>query len=123
MNEPPNAIECERRLVRRLCRLFRIERSGGFDERPVAAVSRLVRRRGALVAELAALDRQRRLAAAPASRALDRDLAGLHREVERSLDPAQARLQRIGKDLRISRGEGSPTGIRDGAPVRHLGTS
>jgi hypothetical protein len=119
----PDPIERQCRTARRLRRLFRIERNGGFDRRPLAAVSRLVARRGALIAELAAHDDRRLLTAVPAPSGLDRDLNALRREVERSLGAAQLRLQRIGKDLRISRGEGSPTGLRDGGAGRHLGTS
>ncbi len=119
----PDPIERQCRLARRLGRLFRIECNGGFDRLPAAVVSRLVARRGALIAELAALDRRRWLAAVSASGGLDQELTALRREVERTLGAAQLRLQRIGKDLRISRGEGSPTGLRDGGAGRHLGTS
>jgi hypothetical protein len=119
----PDPIERQCRLARRLARLFRIERNGGFDRLPAAAVSRLVARRGRLIAELAALDPRRRLTAVPASSGLDQELTALRREVERTLGATRLRLQRIGKDLRISRGEGSPTGLRDGGVGRHLGTS
>jgi hypothetical protein len=119
----PDPIERQCRLARRLGRLFRIERNGGFERLPAAVVSRLVARRGTLIAELAALDRRQRLTAQPAWGGLDRELTALRREVERTLGAVQLRLQRIGKDLRISRGEGSPTGLRDGGAGRHLGTS
>jgi hypothetical protein len=113
--------EC--RAARRLARLFRIERNDRFDHRPAATVARLIARRGVLIAALIALDSRRRAAAAPVSIALAEAVAELRRETERARDPADSRLQRIFKDLRISRGEGLATGLRASDGGRHLGTS
>ncbi len=119
MNAAPTATV--ERAARRLARLFRIERRAGFERWPPATVRRLLARRAALIAELAGLERRR--LAAIAAEALDPALADLRREVERSFAPARARLQRIGKDLRVSRVASLPTGVRDGGGGRNLGTS
>jgi hypothetical protein len=121
--EAPDLVGDECRAARRLARLFRIERNDRFDHRPAAMVARLIARRGALITALMALDDRRRAAAAPASIALSTALAELRRDTERARAPADARLQRIFKDLRISRGEGLATGLRAGDGGRHLGTS
>jgi hypothetical protein len=109
----------EGRVARRLGRLFKIEGAGGFERRPVATVQRLIERRDALVKELQLLDGVRRSLAAPRSAELDQALGELAREVYRSLHLAETRLERLGRDLRIRRGEGLPTGIR-GSAIGHL---
>jgi hypothetical protein len=109
--------------ARRLARLFRIERRGGFERRPVTIVSKLIERRGALAAALLRMDRRRRAAAVRPTAALKQALAELADEVQRALPQAQARLEQIGKDLRLSRGEGWPTGIRDSNNGHPLGTT
>jgi hypothetical protein len=104
----------------RLARLFRIERSGGFDRRPVMVASRLIERRGVLIAALVAIDCERRRAA-QTSPALDQAMAELAREAALSREHVAMRLQQIGKDLRLSRGEGLPSGIRNRIGGRSLG--
>jgi hypothetical protein len=111
----------ESRIMRRLGRLFRIERTGGFDRRPTATVRRLVERRGALIDRLIALDDRRGAVFAPRSGGLDEALADLRREVERARPHAQTRAQRLTAELRLRRGGGVPTGLRGGAGGQLLG--
>jgi hypothetical protein len=122
MTDPGTDMEVrESRAARRLGRLFKIERTGGFDRRPVATVRRLIERRGALVKELLLLDGMRRSDASPRSAELERVLRELAREVTQSLCHSQVRLDRLGTDLRLRRCEGVSTGVRDGANGRLLG--
>ena len=106
--------------MRRLARLFRIERNGGFDRRPPALIARLIERRGILVDELR-MTLQRRSITDTSPTELDRSLNALAREVERTLDHVRARLEEISNDLRLSRGEGLPTGIRNSSHGQSLG--
>ncbi len=115
-------VRCESRIARRLSRLFRIERNGGFKRRPFAIVRKVLERRGALVEALTAIDRKRRSGAALSSEELDAALTDLSRETERALDHAHKQLEQIGKDLRLSRGEGLATGMRAGTTGHTLGT-
>jgi hypothetical protein len=114
-------IRRESRAARRLGRLFRIERAGGFDRRSVATVRRLIERRGMLVSELLLIDGMRRALNPPRSAELDQVLAELAREVNGSLHRSQKQVERLHTDLRLRRGEGMPTGIRDGAGGLLLG--
>jgi hypothetical protein len=111
----------EIRSARRLARLFRIECRGGFDRWPVAIIGRLIERRGALAAALLGMDRRRRALAVRSTAELDQAMAQLSAEVGRALPQAQARLEQIGKDLRLSRGEGWSTGMRDNSAGHPLG--
>jgi hypothetical protein len=111
----------ESRAARRLGRLFRIERAGGFDRRSVATVRRLIERRGMLVSELLLIDGLRRTLNPPRSAELEQALAELAREVNRSLHHSQNQVARLHTDLRLRRGEGMPTGVRDGASGLLLG--
>ncbi len=117
----PDLMLGESRAARRLGRLFRIEYNGGFVLWPDAVIRKLIERRGALVEELLLLDRKRRSIAAPASAELDRALAELAGEVAHAQNHAQRRLEQIGKDLRVSRGEGLPTGIHNRTNGKDLG--
>jgi hypothetical protein len=119
----PDVMRNESSTARRLTRLFRIERSGGFDRRPVAIARRLIERRGALVEALLMLDSQRRTSATRASAELDRAFAGLLHEVDQARDRAAKRLEQIVKDLRLSRGQGLASGIRASTAGHTLGTS
>ncbi|HEX3860981.1 MAG TPA: hypothetical protein VHY35_04760 [Stellaceae bacterium] len=107
------------RAARRLARLFRIERHGGFDRRPADVAQRLVERRGTIIAELLAL------ALAPPgsplrSAELDSVLRDLAVEVEHARLTAQQRHDTLDSELHFRRGE-SPTGIRNGAGGQLLG--
>jgi hypothetical protein len=113
----------EIRAARRLARLFRIECRGGFERRPVTIVTRLIERRGAVVAALLAVDLERRALAVRPPAELAVALRELAREIDLALPYARARLEQIGKDLRLSRGEGWVTGIRDTDNGHPLGTT
>ena len=116
-------IWCERDAARRLSRLFRIERRGGFKRWSFAIVRMVVDRRGALIEALVTIDSKRRRAGNLSSRELDAALTDLSRETERALDRAHKQLEQISKDLRLSRGEGLATGIRTSIAGHTLGTS
>ncbi len=85
--------EADANLVRRLARLFRIERRGGFARLPPATAARLVARRGELVAVV------QRLAAAR-SAAIAEALAVLAREVDLALPRAAARVAVLAAERR-----------------------
>lgn len=107
------------RTARRLVRLFKIERTGRLDRLSVATLRRLIERRGALVSELMRLDGLR---GSVRPLELEQALSELAREVRASRDIAETRAGRLGVDLRLSRGEGLPTGIRGGGDERFLGS-
>jgi hypothetical protein len=111
----------ESRAARRLGRLFRIERAGGFDRRPAAVVQRLIERRGSLVEELLLLDAMCRSLDLPRSVELEQALEDLASEVGRSLCHSQTRVERLYTDLRLRHGAGFSTGVRDGAGGLLLG--
>jgi hypothetical protein len=122
MIEPgTNMIAREVHAARRVGRLFKIERTGGFDRRPAATVRRLLDRRGALVTELLLVDGMRRSLPSPHSAELDQALRELASEIRQSLHHSERLMERLGTDLRIRRGAGLPTGIRDSADGRLLG--
>jgi hypothetical protein len=102
------------RTARRLARLFRIERCGGFERRPIETMRRLTERRGQLVEELMRLDAERRSFAPWVTTDLDRSMWVLTRAIDGLHDDVAARLDRLGAELRLRRGEGTATGLRDG---------
>jgi hypothetical protein len=114
----PASVDRQSRAARRLARLFRIERNGGFERWPAVINRQIIERRGQLVDALLT-DLQAMPARLPPP--LDRALAKLSQEVEWALERARTRLQQIGKDLRLSRGEGLPTGIRNSPSGHPLG--
>ena len=116
-----DCITVERRAARRLGRLFRVERGGGFERRPIATVERLVSRRGTLIEELLRLDRARRTERRPLSAALRQAMAELKSEIEQSLAVAEARCEGLRTELRLLNGEGLPTGVRDNRSGRLIG--
>jgi hypothetical protein len=110
------------RTVRRLGRLFRVERTGRLERRPFEVSQRLIGRRAGLVDELVRLDAARRSLAVPPSDELSaaiRDLAG---EVDRLQALCAARIEALTLELRQRRGAGQATGLRDGAGGRILGS-
>ena len=111
------------RAARRLNRLFQIERNGGFERWPAATVSKLIERRGSVVEALLTMELKRRSTTTQPSPELDSALFILRGEIDRALDRAQTRLEQISKELRLSRGEGLPTGIRNSAHGHPLGTT
>lgn len=114
-------ITIERRAAQRLGRLFRVERGGGFERRPIATVERLVSRRGTLVEELLRLDRARRAERRPLSAALRQAMAELKSEIEQSLAVVETRCEELRAELRLLNGEGLPTGVRDNRSGRLIG--
>lgn len=119
MSEIPFDPEADaRRIARRLSRLFRIERSGGFDRRPAATVRRIVERRDALIDALIAFQRQHE--EAPTAAFL-RSLAELADEVRYAQEYAEAQIVRLRMELGLRRGDGRPTGLRGGADGQLLG--
>ena len=120
MTDPSGELaDRECRIARRLERLFRIERNGGFTRFPVETVARLVERRAALVETLAALDATRRAGRPMRIAALDSALEELAAEVARSLPHAEARVERLRREL--GRRGGSGSGLRTDRASRLLG--
>lgn len=112
----------EYRMARRLARLFRIERAGGFARRPGDVARRLIERRGRVIDDLVRLD-ARRLSLAPwTSTELDAAIGALAREVGRAEQRCREVLAELGAELRRRRGLGTATGLRDGAGGRLLGS-
>jgi hypothetical protein len=116
----PESVDRQSRAARRLARLFRIERNGGFERWPPAVSRQLIERRGQLI-EAMLTDLKRQAIVAQPSAEVDRALAHLSREIEGAVDHVRAQLQQIGKDLRLSRGEGLPSGIRNSPGGHPLG--
>jgi hypothetical protein len=111
----------EIRIVRRLSRLFRIERSGRLGRRPLDTVRRLIDRRGLLIEELMRLDARRRASALGASGELDLAMAAFATEIEEGGRRCQEVLAELGAELSRLRGEGAATGLRDGVAGQLLG--
>ena len=112
----PDADAC--RTARRLSRLFRIERAGGFDRRPAATVRRVIERREALIEELIAFQLRHSNAPSPA---LLRALAELADEVGRSRDYAETQLEKLRMELGLRHGERPASGLRGGVSGQLLG--
>jgi hypothetical protein len=124
MTEPEGTLELiESRAARRLGRLFRMERVGCFEGRPIETVWRLIRRRARLVDELIRLDAERRSQAAPGSVELGVAIGELVREVDRSQTRCVDRITALAGELRRQQAGGVATGLRDGADGRLLGHS
>jgi hypothetical protein len=111
----------EVRAARRLARLFRIERSGRLNRHPREAVRRLAERRGLLIDELARLDQRRRSLAPRSLMELDLAMGELTREVGHAEQVCLALLAGLRDELDRLRGEGNPSGLRDGAAGKLLG--
>jgi hypothetical protein len=121
-DDPAVMIRREARAARRLARLFRIERRGGFARWPAATVSRLVERRGALVDELLRLDTRRQSIARRTTADLRLAMGALAREVHRGEQHCQGQLAELGAELARRREPGATTGLRDGAGGQLLGS-
>jgi hypothetical protein len=123
MSEIAEGPDCwESRTVRRLSRLFRIERAGGFERRAAPTVRRLIARRRGLIERLIASDLGRRPSRAARAARLDAALSDLAGEVRQSQEFAAIRLERLEAELRLRRGDGPATGIREGAGGHLLGS-
>jgi len=120
MNDVAQGPDCwESRMARRLSRLLRIERAGGFERHAAPTVRRLITRRGGLIEQLIASHARHR-SAHPTG--LDAALIDLAYEVRQSQQFAAIRLQRLEAELRLRRGDGPATGIREGAGGHLLGS-
>lgn len=111
----------ETRLAQRVTRLFRLERRGAFARRSRDLTARLATRRGDLIAALMRTDAMRRTLKLPISPALDAAMAALAEEVGRARDSADARLRQLEAELRMVRGEGVQSGLRDSTAGRLIG--
>jgi hypothetical protein len=116
-----NAMIRECRLARRLGRLFRIEHGGGLERRPAETVGRLIERRGLLVEELMRLEANRRSFNPWVSTELDLAMGILARAVGVLTPLTEARAERLFSELRLRRGAGIASGLRDRADGRALG--
>jgi hypothetical protein len=114
-------IQRECRAVRRLARLFRVERSGHFERLPSEVARRLRDRRGELIAEVQRLEARRRSYEPWALPQLDVAMGTLAREVHDAERYCLERLAALGAELDGRRGRGTATGLRDGADGHILG--
>ena len=107
------------RAARRLARLFRIERVGGFDRRSEEVVQRLLERRAAIIGELLAL-----ALAPPDTPQRSADITDALRELAAEVAQSQSRAQErhdvLASELRFRRSSGL-TGLRDGTTGHLLG--
>ena len=109
-------------VVRRLCRLFRIERAGGFEGRPAAIARLLIARRDTVIDELVAVEMRRQRDAQQPSAVMTEALQELRFEVDQGQEPAAARLRALQAELR-KRSVGAPgSGLRNTARGRFLGS-
>jgi hypothetical protein len=111
----------EIRIVQRLSRLFRAERSGRFGRWPVDAVRRLIERRDTLIEELLQLETKRRASASVTCQELDLAMVSFATEVERGDQRCREILAELGAELGRLRGEGTATGLRGGVAGHLLG--
>lgn len=121
INDASILLQRERLAARRLARLFRIERAGGFDRRPGDVARRLIERRGRLITELLRLDARRRSLEPWSTGDLELAMAVLQRNVRRCEQYCLERLAEIGAELERRRAA-VPTGLRDSAGGRVLGS-
>lgn len=122
IDEATALLRREYRTARRLARLFRIERLGGFARLPGETRRRIVERRGALIGELVGIDAKRMSLAPWTTPDLDVAMGSLAREVDRTEQHCRELIARIGAELERRRGMGTATGLRDGADGRLLGS-
>jgi hypothetical protein len=109
------------RIIRRLGRLFRLERAGAFARRSAETAWRLIARRGELLAELSRIERHRHDARVPPSPDLRDAVRELAAEVALSRTYGETLVAGLGAELRARRGEATPSGLRDGGGGRLLG--
>jgi hypothetical protein len=112
----------ERRLARRVERLFRLERRGAMPRRSRDLAGRLAGRRGDLVTALMRADAARRALDLPVSPELRAALEALWRETGRARDSADTRLRQLAAELRLARGDGTASGVRHSVDSRLIGT-
>lgn len=110
------------RVVRRLARLFRIERAGRLTRRRAAIGRHLIARRAALIEVMIAAEYRRRSNGGALSPTVLQALRELALEVGRCRASAESRRAELAEELRSRRGA-APSGVRGGAGGRLLGTS
>ncbi|MGH7072892.1 MAG: hypothetical protein ACREFD_01645 [Stellaceae bacterium] len=118
---PRDLPDHERRLARRIERLFRLERHGAWARRSREVAARLTTRRGDLIAALVRADAMRRTLTLPPSDEMQTAMAALWDEVARARGSADARLRQLESELRIASGEGIASGARGSSAGRLLG--
>jgi hypothetical protein len=114
-------ISRQSRIVRRVGRLFRLERAGAFARRSAETAWRLIARRGELMAELTRIERHRHEARVPPSPDLTNAVRELAAEVALSQTYGEALVAGLGAELRGRRGQATPSGLRDSGGGRLLG--
>lgn len=114
-------VERERHMMRRLSRLFRLERNGRLDRWPIGSVFALVTRRSRCIKELMTLDAERRRCGGKPDRRLDDAAQALAREIDEALRPVEARAERLRSDVKVLRGEGSTSGMKGFSAGKILG--
>jgi hypothetical protein len=119
---PSDPTTRQSRIVRRLVRLFRLERAGAFSRRSAETAWRLIARRGDLMAELSRIERRRREARVPRSPELDSAVKDLAAEVALSRTYGETLAAGLGSELHVRRGHAAPSGLRDCGGGRLLGS-
>ncbi|HTT78229.1 MAG TPA: hypothetical protein VMF86_00980 [Stellaceae bacterium] len=109
-------------LARRLVRLFRIERVGRLQRRPVATARHLIERRGAVIAALVAAEEPARSGEMTGVPALDDALRQLASEIGRCRPPAEQRFHELAAELRLRHGDMTSSGLRRSPGGRLLGS-
>lgn len=107
--------------MHRLLRLFRLERDGRFERWPIGFVFALIARRSRCIEELITLDAERRRRGAKPDRTLHDAAHALAREIGDTLQPAEARAERLRSDVKAIRGEGVNSGVKGFSSGRVLG--
>lgn len=96
--------------IRRLARLLRIERNGGFARLSPETAARLVARRGLLIGDLIALEQRRRTLDPVVPFELASASAALAGEAARARNAAVGAIARLTAELRRRRGPGLSAG-------------
>ena len=113
--------ERELRVMRRLSRLFRLERDGRLERWPMRFDFALIARRGRCIEELMTLDAERRRCGAAADHRLHGAAQALAQEIDGTLKPTEARAERLRSDVKVLRGEGSNSGKKGFSTGKILG--
>jgi len=108
-------------IVRRLSRLFRVDRCGRLRRRGIDTVRRLIDRRGALIEELMQVDARRRAFASGTPGELDLAMMSFATEIEQGGRHCLAALAELGAELGRLRGEGAASGLRGESAGQLLG--
>jgi hypothetical protein len=118
-DDAASLMERECRAVRRLARLFRIERAGRFERLASDVARRLRARRGELIEEVQRLEAKRRSFEPWTLPQIDVAMGTLAREVDDAERYCLERLAVLGAELEQRRSHG--TGLRNGTDGRILG--